>query len=166
MTAIAAALGKANISVTLVALDPALADDAAHEAKFRKALGAGYELGQTTIGGFSLGGRIAARLCAELAPRGLLCIGYPFHRVKAPTETHGLEALSGLRLPIRIIQGTRDKHGSATEIKGYRLPDSVEVVWIEDGNHRLVPRERSGHTYEEHVATAAASALAFVRRSG
>ena len=159
---IAAALLNADIPVTVVGLNAAAADDAAHEAQFLEAIAAAS--GDTIIGGFSLGGRIAANLCADVAPRGLLCFGYPFHAAKEPKERRGLEALSRLQLPTRIIQGTRDNHGSAADVRSYGLPGSVEMVWLNDGNHRLVPRERSGHTHEELVRAAAASAISFVRR--
>ncbi len=168
--ATAAALEEAGVSATVVGLDAALEDDGPHEARFREALlgvvGGPSALGESVIGGFSLGGRIAAKLCPEVGPRGLLCFGYPFHSARAPTQRRGLEALSRLRLPVRIIQGTRDNHGTEAEVRGYRLPDTVEMVWMHDGNHRLVPRERSGHTYKEHIDAAAEAALSFVLSIG
>lgn len=168
MATLAKALEQADISVIVVDLDPraphdmpGAASDATHEALFREAL-AGVS-GRVVIGGFSVGARVAAALCPELAPAGLLCFGYPFHSAKAPTQRRGLDALSRSQVPTRIIQGTRDNHGTAAEVRSYRLPDSVEFVWLDDGNHRFIPRKRSGRTYAEHLTTAVSSAISFVR---
>jgi uncharacterized protein len=164
LDAIAAVIEAAGIPIVLVKLDPRVTDDAVHEQRYRAALGRASEpVGPVIIGGFSLGGRIAARLCPELAPRGLLCFGYPFHAAKLERARHGLEALSGVSVPTVIIQGTRDPHGSEARVRGYALPDTVALVWLRDGNHRFVPRERSGLTRAGHIDAAAAAAISFIR---
>jgi uncharacterized protein len=162
MGAIIACLARADVLVVTVDLEPARNDDSVHERQLRSALAEIARPETSIIGGFSLGARIAAGLCQDVAARGLLCFGYPFHRLGAPRERHGLDALRGLETPTRIIQGTRDNHGTAVEVQSYALPDSVEMIWLEDGNHRFVPRNRSGHTAEQHIAAAAASALDFI----
>jgi len=165
MGAITAAFAKAGLPMTRVSLDATTTSDEAHEARFLAALEACGE-GRKVIGGFSLGARIAAQLCNRASVLGLLCVGYPFHAARAPSDRHGLDALSRVACPTRIIQGTRDNHGSLAEVKGYTLPDTVELVWLEDGNHRLAPRERSAHTLEQHVDAAAASAMSFALSFG
>lgn len=162
MEAIARGIGAAGLSVVTVALDASLPrDDEVHMARFVDA----FECvtGPRIIGGFSLGGRIAATLCPQLAPLALLCFGYPFHAVGDPSLHRGLDALSAVQVPTRILQGTRDNHGSEAEVRGYRLPDSVELVWLRDGNHRFVPRARSGLTQATLIDRAVASAISFAR---
>jgi len=161
MREIALAIERSGFSVLVVGLDPTEADGAAHEARCRSALVDVPE--GSIIGGFSLGARIAARLSPEIAPGGLLCFGYPFHVAKEPMRRHGLDALSHVPCPTCIVQGTRDSHGTETEVRGYRLPASVEMVWLRDGNHRFVPRKRSGVTQADHIDAAAAAAIAFIR---
>jgi len=161
LAAIAAPIQAAGVPVIVVRLDPNATNDAAHEAPYRAALT--HVRGPVIIGGFSLGARIAAKLCPELAPLALLCLGYPFHQAKRPSAGHGLEALAAVEVPTCIIQGTRDPHGSEAEVRGYALPDAVELVWLRDGNHRFVPRARSGLRQAEHIQAAAAAALAFIR---
>lgn len=160
MGVIARAIARAGVSVLVVDLDPKVTDDGAHELKYRAALGRAS--GPAIMGGFSLGGRIAARLCPELAPLGLLCFGYPFHAAGQPRARHGLEVLSRVRVPTRIIQGTRDLYGSEADVRGYTLRGSVEMVWLRDGNHHFVPRERSGLTYDQHVEAAVAATISFI----
>jgi len=161
MRKIALAIEGSGLSVRIVDLDPTEADDALHEARCRRAFA---DMPPTPIlGGFSLGARIAARLSPEIAPRGLLCFAYPFHVSKDPSRRHGLDALSRVRCPTCIIQGTRDNHGTEAEVRGYRLPASLELVWLRDGNHRFRPRERSGLTQGDHVTAASAAAISFIR---
>lgn len=173
---LARALEDLGASVVLVGLNTAGADERSHEAQLRAAMCAlpSADGGGVIVGGFSLGARIAAGLLGgglrrpgmsePPAPRGLLCFGYPFHPATGPKRGVGLEALSRVTLPTCIIQGTRDNHGSVADVRSYRLPASVEMVWLEDGNHRFLPRVRSGLTFEQHVHTAAAAAYAFMGR--
>lgn len=151
---------RAKLAVDVVDLDPAVNDDAVHEAQCRVALSAAHHL--PILGGFSLGARIAVQVSLELVPRGLLLFGFPFHVAKHPEQQHGLGALSQVALPTCIIQGTRDVHGTEAEVRSYRLPSCAEVVWLRDGNHRFQPRRRSGETVEGHLRTAAAAAIEFI----
>lgn len=162
---IAGAIAGAGVPVVVVSLDPRVTDDATHELQYRAALAC--VRGPVIMGGFSLGGRIAARRSSQLAARqellGLLCFGYPFHAAKLPSARHGLDALSRVRVPTRIMQGTRDPHGNQAEVRGYALPESVELVWLRDANHRFAPRERSGLCHDAHIQAAAAAAISFIR---
>ena len=176
VAAILTAMREGGVAVQYVELDPARADDHALEATYRAFFserivsegiaseGIASELGpRAIIGGFSIGGRLAARVAPTLAAHGLLCFAYPFHRRGAPADRHGLAALSAVATPTCIVQGTRDSHGTESEVRGYGLPDHVEMVWLRDGNHRFEPRARSGLTASDHLASAAAAALAFCR---
>jgi hypothetical protein len=120
------------------------------------ALGAG----RVVIGGKSMGGRMASLIADECGVRGLLCLGYPFHppgRLDRPRTVH----LADLATRTLVVQGTRDPMGSAPEVAAYPLSPAIRVHWIEDGNHDLVPRKKSGRDTESawREATDAASAF-------
>lgn len=161
MLEITSAMAAAGVAVTRVPLDLGH-DDGEHERRLRAALEP-----PVVVGGFSVGARIAVRLWPELGtelePAGLLLFGFPFHRARDATARHGLEALRKVQAPTLVVQGTRDRHGSEADVRGYGLPPSVEVLWLRDGNHRFAPRQRSGLTHEAHIEAAVAAALAFLR---
>jgi len=88
------------------------------------------------IGGKSFGGRMASLVADELDVTGLLCYGYPFH---PPGKRDKLRTahLENLRTPALIVQGTRDPFGSRDEVKAYKLSSTINVQWIEGGDHSL-----------------------------
>lgn len=161
LATLAGLIHGAGVPLVLVPLDPTLPDDHAHERRYRAALA--RVRGPVILGGFSLGARIAARLAPEFAPLGLLGFAYPFHAPGRPSLRPGLDALMQVQLPTRLIQGTRDPHGSEAEVRGYALPARVKLVWLRDGNHRFVPRARSGLSHAAHLQAAAAAAIGFAR---
>lgn len=113
------------------------------------------------IGGKSLGGRIASTIADEVGARGLVCLGYPFHPAGKPDRLR-VEHLLELSTPTLIVQGTRDALGSREEIRGYGLPSSIRVEYLEDGDHSFRPRVRSGRSEEEHLETAARLVAGFI----
>ncbi|MFT6399330.1 MAG: putative alpha/beta-hydrolase family hydrolase [Bradymonadia bacterium] len=117
------------------------------------------------IGGFSLGARIAALACRRLRPAGFVAMGFPFHRRGEPRAQHGFDALRDVEARSLVLQGTRDSHGNREHVMGLTLPATVEVHWLEDGNHRWVPRQRSWRTPSSLVEEAAETILAFVSES-
>lgn len=100
-------------------------------------------LPKLVIGGKSMGGRIASMLADELGVRGLVCLGYPFHPPAAPEKTR-VEHLAELATPCLIVQGTRDTFGTRADVRKYKLSAAIRVNWVEDGNHDLAPRRRTG----------------------
>jgi len=118
------------------------------------------------IGGKSMGGRMSSLLLAENAQReashrlpilGSACLGFPFHAPgKEPKER--LDHLQKLVEPLLIVQGTRDTMGTQEDIEGYltagRINSSIQVAWLEDGNHDLKPRKVSGFSHQEHIDSA------------
>lgn len=115
--------------------------------------------GPLVIGGKSMGGRVASMavddLYAEGRAAGLLCLGYPFHPPGKP-ETLRTAHLTGLAAPALICQGTRDPFGTREEVAEYALSPSIEVFWLDDGDHDLRPRKSvSGLTAAEHLASTA-----------
>ncbi|MEM8962339.1 MAG: alpha/beta fold hydrolase [Acidobacteriota bacterium] len=117
--------------------------------------------GEVVIGGRSMGGRVASRIADDVGARGLVCLGYPFHPPGKPEKTR-TEHLADLRTPSLIVQGTRDPFGKPDEIASYVLSDPIRVLFIEDGDHGLVPRKKSGRTPEQNLDEAAAAIAAFI----
>jgi uncharacterized protein len=124
-----------------------------------QALGGAHTL---VLGGKSLGGRIASLISDEVGAKGLVCLGYPFHPPGRPRvlRTRHLERLN---TPTLIVQGTRDSMGSLDEVPEYTLSPSIHVRWIEDGDHSLKPRRRSGCDPQQALATAVDYVESFVR---
>lgn len=120
------------------------------------------------IGGKSMGGRVASMVADELHAddriAGLLCLGYPFHPPAKPQQLRTAH-LEALRTPTLICQGTRDPFGTRDEVAGYRLSPSIEILWLEDGDHDLKPRKTiSGFTAADHLATVADATWNWVAR--
>jgi predicted alpha/beta-hydrolase family hydrolase len=124
--------------------------------------------GPLLIGGKSMGGRVASMAADALydARRiaGLVCLGYPFHPPGKPTQLRTAH-LVDLKTPTLIVQGTRDEFGVPDEVKDYALSPSIELLWLEDGDHDLKPRKSiSGFTTAQHLATLADAVNAFATR--
>ena len=112
-------------------------------------LSAGVRL---AIGGKSMGGRMASMLLAEgpepagaLAQvSGLVLLGYPLHPPGKPEQLRTAH-LPALRVPVLLVQGTRDAFGTRDEVEPiFRvLPTRVDFEFIEGGDHGFaVPRAR------------------------
>ncbi len=106
------------------------------------------------IGGKSLGGRMASMVADTCSVAGVICLGYPFHPAGKP-EKQRIAHLQTLTTTCVIIQGTRDKLGSTQDVSEYELSPMVAVYWLEDGDHDLKPRKRSGYSHAEHMQLAA-----------
>lgn len=113
------------------------------------------------IGGKSMGGRMASLLSDERGVEGLVCLGYPFHPMKKPEKLR-TEHLADLKTPTLIVQGTRDALGNYDEVAEYELSDQIEFCWLEDGDHDLKPRVKSGFTHDQHLRSAADAIAAFM----
>jgi len=129
--------------------------------EYRAAIAALGGTGPLIIGGKSMGGRVASLAADELfangAIAGLLCLGYPFHPPEKPEQLRTAH-LVGLRTPTLICQGTRDAFGTREDVSGYALSPSIQLLWLEDGDHDLKPRRRaSGFTAADHLAAMAAA---------
>lgn len=134
-------------------------------ARFEEVIAEAGPPADLVIGGKSMGGRIASMIADRAGVAGLLCLGYPFHPPGKPERlrTGHLEALE---TPALIVQGTRDSFGTRTEVAGYSLSPSIELAWIEDGDHSFKPRKKSGRSLAQNLDAVAESALAFIRRLG
>jgi predicted alpha/beta-hydrolase family hydrolase len=124
--------------------------------------------GPLVIGGKSMGGRVASMVADEMLAKGeiagLLCLGYPFHPPAKPTQLR-TRHLAGLKTPTLICQGMRDEFGTRDEVATYDLSDSIEILWLEDGDHDLKPRKNvSGFSAADHLKTLAEAVKAWTAR--
>lgn len=117
--------------------------------------------GRVFIGGKSMGGRFATMIADEAGVDGIVCLGYPFHPPGKPDQLR-VEHLRSLRTPLLILQGTRDALGSREEVSSMELSPAVRIEWLEDGDHSLEPRARSGRTYADNMAQAVDRAAHFI----
>jgi hypothetical protein len=118
--------------------------------------------------GKSLGGRIASMAAAdgEIAPAGLVFLGYPLHPPGKPERVRD-EHLYRVGVPMLFLQGTSDPFASAEVL--------LRVVEKIGDRARLVPFEGGGHSFEvrgarrdprEVGASLAPHAAAFIRDRG
>ena len=115
------------------------------------------------VGGKSLGGRIASLVADEAGVLGLCCLGYPFHPPGRP-EKPRTQHLETLRTPTLICQGTRDPFGTVDDVADYRLSPSIELHWLEDGDHSFAPRRKSGRTTDQNWQDAVLAMVGFINR--
>lgn len=116
------------------------------------------------VGGKSMGGRMATMWAATSEAalcRGVVCLGYPFHPATKPEKLR-IAHLSNLRVPVLIVQGTRDALGSQDEVVDYELGEQVRCHWIATGNHDLLPLKRSGMTQQQALTEAADAIAQFI----
>lgn len=124
--------------------------------------------GPLIIGGKSMGGRVASMIAGDLFASGriagLLCLGYPFHPIGKPEQLRTAH-LAKLKTPALIVQGTRDPFGTRQEVSTYALSKTIEILWLEDGDHDLRPRKRvSGFSAADHLKTLSATVSGWVSR--
>ncbi len=119
---------------------------------------------KTIVGGFSLGARIAAMLSIRQQVAGLVGLSFPFHRHSQPHERHGLATLERVTVPTLLIQGTRDSHGSESQVRGMGpLPQPVTVMWLSDANHRWKCRGPKAASMDDLAIDAAAAIQSFAQ---
>jgi len=135
------------------------------------------------IGGKSMGGRMATLLLAQLASdeldldlpnlkevgtklnkqvKGVACLGFPFHPAAQPEKLR-TEHFPLIKQPVLIIQGERDKLGSHSDVTGYQLPSTIDWLWLNDGDHDLKPRVKSGYNHQEHLEQAIDKLALFIK---
>jgi uncharacterized protein len=106
------------------------------------------------IGGKSMGGRIGSMVLAHppVTPAwtrvsGLVLLGYPLHPPGKPEQLRTAH-LPAIRVPIRLVHGTRDAFGAREEIEPVfrALPTRVDFDFIERGDHSFAVPKSSGLT--------------------
>lgn len=121
-------------------------------------------MSRCVIGGKSMGGRMASLVAAEHSEDipGVVCLGYPFHPIGKMEKTR-IDHFSDETVPHCVVQGTRDALGNQEQVATYGLPSAVTIHWLDDGDHDLKPRKKSGLTHEEHIASAISHVVDFIR---
>jgi len=132
-------------------------------ARFKEVLGLVGPAAEVVIGGKSMGGRIASMIADDVGAAGVVCLGYPFHPPGKPERLRTAH-LETLKTPTLIVQGTRDRFGTEEEVATYSLSPSIELVWMEDGDHSFKPRKKSGRTLEQNLEAAANAVIDLIRR--
>ena len=106
------------------------------------------------IGGKSMGGRIASMVLAQppstpawARVSGLVLLGYPLHPPGKPEQLRTAH-LPAIRVPIRLVHGTRDAFGTREEIEPVfrALPTRVDLDFIERGDHSFAVPKSTGLT--------------------
>ncbi|MFT5593176.1 MAG: putative alpha/beta-hydrolase family hydrolase [Oceanicoccus sp.] len=125
------------------------------------------QTGPCVIMGKSMGGRMASLLASESIQAGkvlgVLALGYPFHPQGKPEKLR-IDHLPQVNVPMAIVQGTRDKLGSLDEVKQLPIPKDIEFLWLEDGDHDLKPRVKSGFTHKQHLEQTIQFCADFIKR--
>lgn len=113
------------------------------------------------VGGKSMGSRVASHLLVELTraahaplPVGWYALGYPFHPTGKPDKLR-IDHLPDIPMAGLICQGSRDPFGTREEVTAYPLPESLILLWLNDGEHDFKPRKASGETREGLISRAA-----------
>ena len=122
--------------------------------------------GPLIIGGKSMGGRVASMIADE---RSLEPLRAALPRLSLPSgrQAHQLRTahLAQLKTPTLIVQGTRDPFGTREEVSTYKLSNTIEILWLEDGDHDLRPRKAmSGFSMADHLKTMAAATAAWAAK--
>lgn len=120
------------------------------------------------IGGKSMGGRIASLVAAQSSNenniKGVACLGFPFHPIAKPGKLR-TEHFPSIKQDLLIIQGERDVMGNKQEVAGYNLPGNIQWLWLEDANHDLKPRVKSGFTDHDHLQKALDKLAVFIKNT-
>ena len=121
------------------------------EACFRAVIGAVRnrisEGEKLTIGGKSMGGRIASQAAAaglgDLA--GLVFLGYPLHPPGRPDRLRAAH-LGQVKAPMLFVQGSRDAFGTPDELQPIikELEPSADLYVVEGGDHSFKVPKRLG----------------------
>lgn len=118
------------------------------------------------IGGKSMGGRIATRIASAeegLVLSGVVLLGYPLHPPGKPQSIR--EEILGVKLPLLVVQGTRDTFGTAAEMT--RIVASIpraRLHTVEGGDHSLnLPRSDGAEAQERALDDVAVTTARFLR---
>ena len=116
--------------------------------------------GKLFIGGKSMGARVACMI--EHAPiTGNICFGFPFFP-PGRKDIKRLEILNQTSRPTLINQGERDPFGGREWLENQELSERIELNYIDDGDHDLKPRVRSGLTKRQNLTKSVADSVRFI----
>jgi hypothetical protein len=118
-------------------------------------------------GGKSLGGRMTSSACAKeslAGVRGLVFVGFPLHRRKAPSRARA-EHLARVTLPMLFLQGTRDELADSELMRAVcgELGPRATLCEVTGADHSFAVRKASGRTDAEVLRELAATIAAWTR---
>jgi uncharacterized protein len=122
---------------------------------------------RVAVGGKSMGGRIASMVLAAQPDMpawkkvdGLVLLGYPLHPPGQPHRPRTAH-LPDIRVPILVVQGTRDTFGTRAEVEPVfsTLKTTVALEFIDGGDHSFAVPKSTGRT-EADVHDAVANRIA------
>ena len=128
--------------------------------------------GMLVVGGKSMGGRIASQVLASPLEtpawsrvKGLVLLGYPLHppgKPDVPRTAH----LPRIRVPILLVQGTRDAFGTRAEVTPVfdPLPAEVTYDFIEGGDHSFAVPKSAGMTERDILSGVTSRAADWIKR--
>lgn len=119
-------------------------------------------------GGKSFGGRMTARAAADPGlpgVEGLVLVAFPLHPEGRP-EPRRAAALEGVRLPLLLLQGTRDRRADLEVLRPLvdRLGPAAHLHTVAGADHGFQVLKRSGRTAEEVMEELARTAGSWMRR--
>lgn len=164
LVALAAALPKHGISVTLVEMPwrvagkklaprPELIDQA-----YRIVLTAVKPRTPLVVGGRSAGARSACRVGAEHGAAGVVALAFPLHPPGKPDSSR-IEELERAGVPALVVQGERDPFGTPEE-----FPADVDLAVVPSADHALRVPKKAPVTQEEAHAIVVEAVLEWIVR--
>src|SRR4029077_1519505 len=126
------------------------------------------------VGGKSMGGRIASHMAASVPEdpawqkvNGLVLLGYPLHPPGQPAKAR-VAHLPGIRMPILLVQGTRDTFRTRDEVEPvFRALDApVTFEFIDGGDHGFAVPKSSGRTEADVHDAVAGRIAAWIHSTG
>ena len=113
--------------------------------------------------GKSMGARVAFQVADKIAARGAIGLGFPFHppAKKDKTRTHELYNDCAENL---LIHGTHDPFGRQEWVTEQQLPANLQLDWVSQGNHDLVPGKKAGISAEQSWLQIAQRVAKFIHR--
>lgn len=118
------------------------------------------------LGGHSFGGRMASHavLDRNLQPRGLIFCSFPLHPPGKPGTARAAH-LSGLRLPMLFLSGTRDALAERELLEPLVASlATAELHWLDTADHGYKVLKRARQTDEDVFDEMARIARGFIDR--
>ena len=97
-----------------------------------------------TIGGKSMGGRIATQIANKVNCKKIIALGYPLHPPGKPDKLRD-EHLYPIKQNVLIIQGERDSFGTKEELDPIlKKIKNAHAYYVPTANHSLKAPKKSG----------------------
>jgi predicted alpha/beta-hydrolase family hydrolase len=111
-------------------------------------------------GGRSAGARVACRTARELGAHAVLALSFPLHPPGKPEKSRADE-LSGVGLPVLVVQGGRDPFGRPEE-----FPDGTRLVEVAYADHGFALPKSAELTEYEAMGVLTGSVSRWLARDG